>query len=408
MIPLDREQLWAQFRRRFGASRHARLESLGHARVETARDGSWVFDDRGQRLLDCDSSGGTCNLGRRPAPIVDAARRALRQTDQGNFPMMSWEKAELARRLARFTPPGLECCVFSVMRGEALDFACKLARGSTGRTQLLTVDGGWYGETGFALTLSDRPDRQRFGPLIPDVDTLPFLDTGAACKAITRRTAAVVLEIVQAENHARALPDGMLQALRDRCDRVGALLIVDETQTGFGRTGRRFACEATGVVPDALVLGEALGGGLFPIAATVFTSRANAFLNRHPLIHLSTFGGSDLGCRVAIAALDLYEATKPWDNARKVGAELQRRMMGIAARHPPSFSLRCSGLLLSLDLGSSDRATAFCRKLANEGVLARPGRVAPRTVVLRPSLLIGSEETAWLERAVEAALQDLR
>lgn len=404
----DRERFWDRFRQHFGASRHTQLQSLGHARVECAREGSWIFDDRGQRLLDCYSSGGICNLGRRPAPLVDAARRALRQTDQGNFPLMSWEKAELARRLAGFTPPGLECSVFSVMRGEALDFACKLARGSTGRTQLLTVDGGWYGETGFALTLSDRSDRERFGPLIPDVGTIPFLDTDAACRAITRRTAAVVLEPVQAENHARKLPDGMLQALRHRCSRTGALLVVDETQTGFGRTGSRFACDAARVEPDVLVLGEALGGGLFPIAATVFTQRANAFLNRHPLIHLSTFGGSDFGCRIAMAALDLYESQKPWLNADQVGLELQRRLTRLVAQHPTPVSVRGSGLLLSLDLGSSDRATKFCRKLADEGILARPGRVAIRSVVLRPSLLIGTEEVAWIERAVEAALHDLR
>ena len=404
---MDRAQsdaLWGRLRTRFGAARHERMQALGHDRIEERREGSWVFDEQGKRYLDCDGSGGIFNLGRRPAEIVAEAKRALRETDQGNFPMVSWEKAELARRLADFTPSGLECTVFSVMRGEALDFACKLARGSTGRTQLLTVDGGWYGETGFALTLSDRPDRERFGPLIPDVGTIAFHDVSAACDAVTTRTAAVVVEVVQAENHARMLPEGMLEALRRRCDRVGALLVVDETQTGFGRTGRRFACEHASVVPDVLVLGEALGAGVFPIAATVFTQKVNAFLNSHPLIHLSTFGGSDLGCRVGLAALTVYERERPWVNAARAGSTIRQRLSEVVSQHGRAVSVRGQGLLLSLDLETAQRADRFCRVLSEHGVLASPGMVARRSVVLRPSLLIGDEEIETLVQAVDAAL----
>lgn len=400
------EAHWDEVDRLFGQTRRERMQALGHCLVEVRREGSWVFDRDGNRYLDCDTSN-VFNLGRRPGPIVEAARRALHETDQGNFPMVSWEKAELARRLSEIAPRGLECTVFSVMRGEAIDCAGKLARGITGRTELLTMPGAWHGETGFALTLSDRPDRERFGPLVPAVGTLPVPDVDVACAAITRRTAAVIIEVVQAENHAKSIPIGLIRALRQRCDRTGTLLVVDETQTGFGRTGRLFAIEHADVVPDVLVVGEALGAGVFPIAATLFSGDARAYLDAHPLIHLSTFGGSDLGCRIGLAALDLYAALRPWVNAARVGSELRRALTDIATRHADSVSIQGQGLLLSCDTGSAERAILLCRSLSENGVLASPGKVARRSVLLRPSLLIGEEETAFLEGAFEKALSVL-
>jgi len=371
-------------------------------------DGAWLVTEDGRRILDGLSGDGICNLGRRPAAVVDALIAALDETDQGNFPMISREKADLAAALAAWAPGDLDVSVFSVMRGEAMDAALKVARGATGRATLVSAAGGWYGETGFALSLSDRADRERYGPLIPQTRVVPFGDLAAARDEIRRGAAAFVVEPVQAEHLGREAEPRYLQGLRDLCDRSAALLIIDETWTGLGRTGQRLACERAGLVPDVLVLGEALGAGVFPIAATLFGRRGARFLNEHPLIHLSTFGGSDLGCRAAVAALDAYEKSRAWERAARTGALLREGLEVIRSRRAGVLgAVTGRGLLLSLDLGDPVRAAAFCRTAADAGLLLRPQRLAPRAVLLAPSLLVTDDEVAAILASIDRALDAL-
>ncbi len=379
------------------------LDALGHNLLEGRREGPYVYDEDGNRYLDGIGGAGTFNLGRRPPELADALRDAMRETDQGNFPMISIEKTALASALADFVPGPLDCTVFAVMRGEAMEAACKIARGFTGRPELVTVDGGCYGQTGFALTLSERADRDLYGPLVPEVRTIPHGDV-EALTSVGAKTAAVILEAVQAENHCRTASPAYLRAVARCCRETGALLVLDETQTNFGRTGRRFAFEEAGVEPDILVLGEALGGGMFPIAATMLTQRVNAFLNKHPMIHLSTFGGSDVGCRVARKALELYERESPWENAAKMGALLQEGLQTLADDEAsPIRSIAGSGLLWSLDLGAQDATHTFCRAAAGQGLLLLPGETARNTALLRPSLTICEEQVEEILEALRAA-----
>lgn len=381
------------------------LRALGHDFLEGNREGAWVWDTTGRQYLDCVCGAGTHNLGRRPPDLVEALRAAMRETDQGNFPMISVEKSRLAEALASFVPGPLECVVYSVMRGEAMEFACKVARGYTGRAELITVDGGWYGHTGFALTLSERPDKLCFGPLIPEVRSVPFGNTDALEAAISLKTAALIFEPVQVENHCRVASPAYAQAAERACRKAGALLVVDETQTNFGRTGRRFAFEALGISPDILVLGEALGGGVFPIAATLLTQEVNRFMNAHPMIHLSTFGGSDIGCRVGLKAVATYARLEPWRNAAAMGARLLDALRAIAARPDAPFrDVAGTGLALSLDCGAEEAARDFCRRAAQNGLLVLPGAVARHAVVLRPSLLLTADEADVIVAAIRACL----
>ncbi len=402
------KQLKDDFARLFSPAMLTELKRNGLDIIESKREGSLVFDENGKRYIDCHSSGGAFNLGRHHAELAQELNVALTQTDQGNFPMISKEKAMLAQTLSEFIPGPLECSVFSVMRGEPVECACKVSRGFTGRQELITVDGGWYGETGFALTLSERVDKDTYAPLIPNTKTIAFNDIEQAKQAISSNTAAVILELTQAENHCRTIDKNYLSTLRSLCDRHGALLIFDETQTGFGRTGKRFAFESYAIQPDILIVGEALGGGMFPICATVLTQRVNAFLNDHPMIHLSTFGGSDLGCRVATKALKVYEQAHPWDNASAIGAELKKALENLSTQHEATLrSVAGQGLLLSLQLKSEQAATDFCRELSIAGVLAQTGKVARNTVLLRPSLLLSKQEADDLLLAVATALDNL-
>ena len=375
--------------------------------MEGARQGAHFFDTGGRRYLDADCSAGIFNLGRRRPELAEALKRAARTADQGNFPIISEEKALLAEALADFVPGPLECSLYGVTRGEAFDAACKVARGFTKRPGLAALEGAWHGETGFALSLSQRADRDLYGPLIPETALLPFGDDlTAAERAVTGATAAVFLEPVQAENGCRAVTPDYARGLADLCRARGALLVVDETQTNFGRTGARFAFERLGIEPDILILGEALGGGMFPITVTLLTQRVNGFLNDHPLIHLSTFGGSDVACLVARAALGLYAAEKPWDNAAAMEKRVRAALEGLAEAFPALLSgIAGEGLLLALRTPSPETARTLCAACLENGLLVATGRVARDTVVIRPSLLITAAETDELAAALEAALR---
>lgn len=383
------------------------LRALGHDFLEAKREGAYVFDTDGKRYLDASSSAGIFNLGRHNAELAAELKQALRETDIGNFTMISIEKTALAKALADFVPGPLECSLFSVVRGEAMDGACKIARGFTGRSELVTVDGGWFGQTGFAMSLSERPDKDCFRPLIPDVKVLPFGDETAARNAIGAKTAAVILEPIQAENHCRELPAAYLKTIAGLCAQNGAVLLIDETQTALGRTGSKFAFEASGVSPDILLIGEALGGGMYPIAATMLTQRVNAFMNAHPLIHLSTFGGADIGCRVATKALEIYTREQPWKNAAAMGERLRAGLDEIAKSGGPVRGIAGKGLLLSLDLGDADTATRFCKTAAAAGLLTLPGEVAKNAVVLRPALTITAAQVDEIIAAVKTAVKSM-
>ena len=283
-------------------------------------------------------------------------------------------------------------------------FRSKIARGWTGRRGIVALAGGWHGETGFAMALSERADLDRFGPGIPGTRRVAWDDPAAVRDAIDGGTAAVVLEPMQVENGCARVPDSLLRDIRAWCDRRGALLVFDETQTALGRTGHRFASEPSGVVPDMLVLGESLGGGLFPIAATVFTQRVNVFLNRHPMIHLSTFGGSDVGCMVAREMLALCGRLAPWRLAAEQGVMLGAGLGEIAKAHRGLLGdVAGAGMAWSLGTAGPEAARALCRRLKGHGVVAMPGNVRPDAVLLRASLLVGADEVAVLLAALRAA-----
>lgn len=373
----------------------------GLAITESRREGAYIYDQQGTRYLDAISGAGMYNLGRRRGELIEELKRAARETDQGNFPIISQEKAALAEALAGFVPGNLECAIFSVGRGEAFDAACKIARGHTGRPGLVALEGGWHGESGFALSLSQRVDKDCYGPLMPACRTIPACDLAMLEAALTKEVAAFFLEPVQAENGCRVLPRDYVGECARLCHAREILLVVDETQTNFGRAGARFAFEFMGVEPDIVILGEALGGGLFPIAATMLTQRVNRFLNAHPLIHLSTFGGSDVGCRVATRALALYEEEEPWVNAAAMGIRFRN---SIAAKVAPRIrEVRGRGLLQAVVLNDEAAALDYCRRLAAEGVLALPGAVARNTVILRPALTLTESDVDALAAAVVAA-----
>src|SRR5664280_3279997 len=326
------------------------MKAAGLDIIEAKRSGPWVWDLDGRRFLDCFTSAGSFDVGRRNPRVVAAAHAAVDSLDNGNFLLCSKAKAELAAKLAEITPGDLSCTMFGTGGGEAIDFAIKLARGSSRRPHIVSTVNGYHGHTGFALSAGGRASfRDPFEPLMPEFSQVPFGDLDALGAAVDERTAAVLLEPIQGEGGIVMPPAGYLAGVRAICDRAGALLILDEIQTGLGRTGRWWASEHDGVVPDIMATAKSLGGSLMPISATVFTVELREFLIPNPFIHLSTFGGSDLACAVALEVIAVIEETGLVEHAAAMGERLFAGLHAIAAARPEVITeVRGRGLMAGI------------------------------------------------------------
>jgi putrescine aminotransferase len=407
--PAAKRHALEQFATYLNPQRVRVMRAAGLDIIEAQRSGPWVWDLDGRRFLDCFTSAGSFNVGRRNPRIVAAAHAAIDRLDHGNFLLCSREKAELAAKLAEITPGELTCTMFGTGGGEAVDFAIKVARGSTGRPRIVSSVNGYHGHTGFALSAAGRGAfRQPFEPLMPEFAQVPFGDTDAMAAAVDEQTAAVLLEPIQGEGGIVMPPPGYLAAVRAICDRAGALLILDEIQTGLGRTGRWWAGEHFDVVPDIMTIAKSLGGSLVPISATVFTEEVREFMIPNPFIHLSTFGGSDVACAVALEVIAVIEETDLVAHAAAMGERLFTGLDSIAEAHPEVISeVRGIGLMAGVEYAEDSMGPRMSYHLASHGVLAVYSGNQPSVMRLMPSLVVEEAEVDFLLEALDAAIADL-
>jgi putrescine aminotransferase len=374
--------------------------------IEARREGARVWDLTGRSYIDCITSAGSFNVGRRNPVIVQALKDALDELDQGIFLLCSKPKADLARRLAEVTPGDLHFTMFGASGGEAVDFAIKLARGYTRRPRIISTIKGYHGHTGFALSAIGREAYQEpFQPLMPEFVRVPFGDLEALSAAVDERTAGVLLEPVQGEGGINVAPPGYLAGVREICDQWGALMILDEIQTGFGRTGKLFACEHDGVVPDVMTLGKSLGGGLYPITAAVFRQHLGDFLVTNPFIHLSTFGGADLGCAVGLATIEYIVAHDLPARAAAIGERFLTGFARLREKYPATLkAYRGRGLMLGLQYADDSMGPRMSYQLAQHGVIALYTGNDPTVMRLQPTLVITPEEVDEVLQALDDSM----
>ncbi len=286
--------------------------ALGAGIVMGRREGYRIWDVDGRSWLDLHLNGGVFNLGHRNPELIAALVGGLDELDIGNHHFPSPERALLARELVDLTP-GMAYAVFASSGGEAIDLAIKSARRATGRRRVVSIVGSYHGHTGLAIAAGDRDAAESFLATGPEDDfpQIPFNDLEALEAALAAApTAAVILETIPATIGFPVPAPEYLSGVRELCDRFGALYIADEVQTGLGRSGSMWAVERFGVTPDVLVTGKGLSGGLYPIAATLLSSQAGAWLEDDGWSNVSTFGGAELGCRVARAVLEVTTRTE--------------------------------------------------------------------------------------------------
>ncbi len=314
------------------------------------REGYRFWDLDGHELQDLHLNGGTYNLGHRHPEMVAALVEGLETLDVGNHHFPSEARGQLAARLAELAPGDLHYCVFTPSGSEANDVAIKSARHATGRRKIVSLAAGFHGTSGLSGAAGDDSDAAYFCSDYPgEFVKIPFGDLDAAEKALgAGDVAALLIEPIPATFGFPIPTDDYLPGLRALCDRHGTLLVADEVQTGLGRTGRLWACEAFGIEPDLLVTGKGLGAGLYPIGAVLMTRRVGAWLHERGWGYVSTFGGSELGCALALRALELCAAEKTARNVADAAGWLAEGLADLQSRHPFLCDVRQKGLVVGL------------------------------------------------------------
>ncbi|MFZ1692093.1 MAG: aspartate aminotransferase family protein [Flavobacteriales bacterium] len=365
-------------------------------------EGCWLTARDGQRYLDLVAGLAVCNVGHRHPKVVAAIKeqsdRYLHVIPYGEF--VQEPQVRFAERLTSLLPPSLDCVYFVNSGTEAIEASLKLAKRATGRTRLIGCRKSYHGSTHGSLSLTDNEAKKyRNRPLLPDVDHIAF-NLLEDLHRVDERVATVLVESIQGDAGVRVPDQAWVEALRQRCDKVGALLIFDEVQTGFGRTGKRFAYEHFGVLPDILVLGKALGGGL-PMGAFVSSKDRMALFTQDPVLgHITTFGGHPLPCVAGLAALEVLENEGLAANAERMGRLFKELLV-----HPRIREVRGEGLMLAVDLGDAELVQRVVHQCLKEGVLGFWFLSCPTAFRVAPPLVITADE---VRKACEAILSALK
>ncbi len=357
--------------------------------------GARVWDADGHEYIDCVGGQGAANLGHAHPAIVAAITEQAGRLISCPEIFYNDRRAELLAALAQVAPAGLDRVFLCNSGAEAVEAAIKFARLSTGRPQIVACTRGFHGRTLGALSATWEPKyREPFEPLLPGFVHAPYNDLAALEQAVSEGTAAVLLEMVQGEGGVRLGAAEFLLGAQRLCRERGALLIVDEVQTGFGRTGRLFASEHFGLEPDLMPIAKSMAGGL-PMGACLIGPRVGTLAK---MSHGSTFGGNPLACAAALATLHVMAADDLPGRAARLGRLLLDRLA--ALRSPLIREVRGLGLLTGVEL--KVKVTPILQGLQARGVLALP---AGATVLrLLPPLVIEQEELEQVARAIEAEL----
>ena len=271
------------------------------------REGYFIYDVEGKRLIDTHLNGGTYNLGHRNPEVVAAVTAAMQHFDIGNHHFPSLARTALSEALVSTAPPGISKVIFGSGGGEAIDIALKTARHATKRRKIVSVAKAYHGHTGLAVATGD----ERFSTLFladrpEEFSHVPFNDLAAMEEALRGKdVAAVIMETIPATYGFPLPAPGYLAAVKQLCERHGALYIADEVQTGLMRTGELWAITKHGVVPDILVTGKGISGGMYPISAVLVSEAAAGWLSEDGFAHMSSFGGAELGCVAALKTLEI-------------------------------------------------------------------------------------------------------
>jgi acetylornithine/LysW-gamma-L-lysine aminotransferase len=316
--------------------------------VLTRGEGVFVWDINGRKYLDFTGNYGVCLVGYSRPEIIQAVKEQMEKLSFCHGSYYNDARAEFLKRMFQIAPKELTKALLVNSGAEAVECAIKLARKYTGKPEIIAMMGGFHGKTMGALSATwKKKYKEPFQPLIPDFKHVPRYNIQKIREAITEKTAAVIAEPVQGEGGVIVSPEGFFQDLMETCQKTGVLLILDEVQTGMGRTGKMFACEHWKVTPDIMCLSKSIANG-FPFGVTLAKEEiANSL---EVAEHTSTFGGNPVGCAAASATIEIILKENLPEKVEKLGCYFLEKLKEIAAKHEIVREVRGMGLMIGVEL----------------------------------------------------------
>ncbi len=369
---------------------HLAQTSIAPLMLEIERaEGIYLYGVGGKKYLDLIAGISVSNLGHSHPEVVKAvkeqAEKYMHLMVYGEF--VQTPQVKYAKRLTEILPEKLNTVYFTNSGAEATEGAMKLAKRVTGRTQFVSFKNGYHGSTQGALSImGDESFKRKFRPLLPDTLQLEF-NNELDLEKISCRTAAVIIEPIQAESGVTVSTKNFITRLRKKCDETGALLIFDEAQTGLGRTGKMFAFEHYGVIPDILLLAKSLGGGM-PLGAFISCNEKMGLLSENPALgHITTFGGHPVCCAAGLAALEVLVK----ENLKSM-VDVKGELFDTLLVHPQIKSKRRAGLMMALVFESFEQNKKIIDSCIERGVLTDWFLFASHCLRIAPPLIITEEE----------------
>jgi Ornithine/acetylornithine aminotransferase len=368
----------------------------------TSACGNYLYDDKHNAYLDLIGGISVCNVGHKHPRVVEAIKN---QADRYLHVMVYGEliqspQVQYAELLTQHLPEQLNCVYFTNSGAEATEGALKLARRATGRTDIIACNNSYHGNTLGALSvMGDEYWRNAFRPLMPGVWHYDY-NSRELIDAINEQTACVIIETVQAEAGINEPKIDWLTQLREKCDQTGTLLVFDEIQCGFGRTGKLWGFEHYNIIPDILLLGKALGGGM-PLGAFISSHKRMQTLTANPVLgHITTFGGHPVCCAAGMAGMQVL-----LDEQMIAGVEEKSQLFHKLLKHPSIKAVRSKGLLMAIELGSPEQVISTLQRCLDKGIFSDWFLFAPQCIRIAPPLTISEDE---VEKACNIILSCLQ
>lgn len=368
---------------------------LGIDLIMGKREGYYFYDLGGKKLMDVHINGGTYSLGHRNQEVIEALIEGTTQCDMGNHHFPSVVKAALAKTVIEASPQGMTHVVYGSSGGEAVDLALKCARNATGRRKIISVQNCYHGHTGLAVAAgSERFARIFLADTTEEFNVkVTFNDLEAMEEALAQEDAAcVIMETIPATYGFPLPKDGYLPAVKALCEKYGALYIADEVQTGLMRSGEMWAITTYGVIPDMIVTSKGFSGGIYPISAVIMNDRASQWMRQDGSAHMSTYGGSELGCICALKVFEILNRPETQENVKFLAQYLRSGLEKIRAGHPEFFKgIRQNGLIMGLEFAGEGSGISVMQHLYEEGVWAIYSMLDNTVVQFKPGVLCTKE-----------------
>lgn len=372
-------------------NRYPQHRTVAGAVIEWKGDGCILTDVTGREFIDCLGGYGTFTLGHRHPKIIAAVKEQLDRLPLHSQWMLNPHAADAARRLADITPGNLSKTCWCSSGTEAVEGALKLARLFTGKRKFVSTKNSFHGRTFGSLSVTGREIFRTFRPLL-ETTFVSYGDAEAIERAIDEDTAAVILEPIQGEGGVIVPPDDYLPNVRRICTERGVLMLLDEVQTGFGRTGEMFGCSYSGVAPDILSLGKAISGGVIPCAAFHTTEEVFNSFHANPLYHTSTFGGNPLATTAAAVTIQTLQDENLVQRSSEMGSYFRAGLEPLHKRYPKIIrDIRGRGLLIGVEIVNATVGESLALRMFDHNILVAHTLNKPEVIRIEPPLIITRE-----------------